>query len=260
MAQLTCPQCGSPISAEQINIQKTLAVCPACATVFDFSATVSDPAPIPAATHKRKRRKVKQPEHITIQPNATGLDLVYKWGIKSESQSTLFWMGLWAVIAIAISIVFPLLSGEAIFSGDSPFWLGTLFVGGFPFYYFLCLFTNSTRFLLDEDQLQVRTTPLWFWGAGHATVDTPDVEAVYWELAEDADEDDENYTVYARLRDGERKKLLEGILKLDAEFIAQEMNSALYELENGDYAHLTEGEDMEDESEASHPAARERKA
>ncbi len=256
MAQLTCPQCGSPISAEQINIQKTLAVCPACATVFDFSATVSTPAVVTPTVQKRKRRKVKQPEHITIQPNATGLDLVYKWGIKSESQSTLFWMGLWAVIAIAISIVFPLLSGEAIFSGDSPFWLGTLFVGGFPFYYFLCLFTNSTRFLLDEDQLQVRTTPLWFWGAGHATVDTPDVEAVYWELAED----DENYTVYARLRDGERKKLLEGILKQDAEFIAQEMNSALYELENGDYAHLTEGEDMDEESEASHPTARERKA
>ena len=260
MAQLTCPHCGSPISAEQINIQKTLAVCPACATVFDFSATVSTPAVVIPTAHKRKRRKVKQPEHITIQPNATGLDLVYKWGIKSESQSTLFWMGLWAVIAIAISIVFPLLSGEAIFSGDSPFWLGTLFVGGFPFYYFLCLFTNSTRFLLDEDQLQVRTTPLWFWGAGHATVDTPDVEAVYWELAEDADEDDENYTVYARLRDGERKKLLEGILKQDAEFIAQELNAGLYELENGDYDHLTEREGMDDESEASQPAARERKA
>ena len=257
MAQLTCPHCGSPISAEQINIQKTLAVCPACATVFDFSSTVSDPAPIPAAAHKRKRRKVKQPEHITIQRNATGLDLVYKWGIKSESQSTLFWMGLWAVIAIAISIVFPLLSGEAIFGGDSPFWLGTLFVGGFPFYYFLCLFTNSTRFLLDEDQLQVRTTPLWFWGAGHATVDTADVEAVYSEVADD---EDDGYNVYARLRDGDRKTLLEGLLKNDAEFIAQEMNSALYELETGDYAHLTEGEGIDDESEASHPAARERKA
>lgn len=257
MAQLTCPHCGSPISAEQINIQKTLAVCPACATVFDFSATVSDPAPIPAAAHKRKRRKVKQPEHITIQPNATGLDLVYKWGIKSESQSTLFWMGLWAVIAIAISIVFPLLSGEAIFGGDSPFWLGTLFVGGFPFYYFLCLFTNSTRFLLDEDQLQVRTTPLWFWGAGHATVDTADVEAVYSEVADD---EDDGYNVYARLRDGERKLLLEGLLKNDAEFIAQEMNSALYEIETGDYAHLTEGEGIDDESETRHPAARERKA
>jgi len=103
----------------------------------------------------------------------------------------------------------------------------------------------------------VRTTPLWFWGAGHATVDTADVEAVYSEVADD---EDDGYNVYARLRDGERKLLLEGLLKNDAEFIVQEMNSALYEIETGDYAHLTEGEGIDDESETRQPAARERKA
>jgi len=111
----------------------------------------------------------------------------------------------------------------------------------------------------------VRTTPLWFWGAGHATVDTADVEAVYSEVADDEDDGYNVYArlrdgVYARLRDGERKLLLEGLLKNDAEFIVQEMNSALYEIETGDYAHLTEGEGIDDESETRHPAARERKA
>jgi hypothetical protein len=234
MAQLTCKNCGAPIPAENINIQKTLAVCPECATVFDFSSTVEAAAPAP---HKRKRRKTKQPEHITIQPSASGLDLVYKWGLKAEVPSNLFWMALWAIISLAIGL------GGTLFAGEPGAWAATLVIGAAPLYYFLCLFTNATRFLLDEDQLQVRTTPLWFWGAGHATVDTSDIEAVYWELGEDDDEEDEDsYLVYARLRDGGRKKLFEGIRKQDAEFIAQELNAALYEQEMGDYAHLTDAE------------------
>jgi hypothetical protein len=167
-----------------------------------------------------------------------------------------FWMGLWVAIAVVISLV------VSIFADGPPAPVVALILGGFPLYYFLCLFTNSTRFLLDEDQVQVRTGPLWFWGQGHVTLDTPDVEAIYWELDEDNDEDDDSYTVYARLRDGGRKKLFEGILKRDAEFIAQELNAGLYELETGDYDydHLMDDEAEDSKLEANNPTLREFKA
>jgi hypothetical protein len=237
---LTCSNCGAPIPAENINIQKTLAVCPECATVFDFSTAIS-PVAAPPTPSKRKRRKIKQPEYITIQPAAQGLDLVYKWGIKAETSTALVLMGLWAAVAVIVGVLGTVVGREP---GAL---LATLLIGGFPFYYFLCLFTNATRCLVNDEQVQVRTGPLWFWGYGHATLDTAEVQAVYWELGEDEDDDSGGYTVYARLEDGGRKKLLEGILKSDAEFIAQEMNAALYEQELGDLAHLT---DSESESEA----------
>src|SRR5438477_9183094 len=54
--QVTCPNCGEKVAAENINIQKMTAVCAACDTVFPFD--------LPEA--KAKRRKVKQPAHLDL--------------------------------------------------------------------------------------------------------------------------------------------------------------------------------------------------
>ena len=61
--QVNCPNCGEKVPAENINIQKMTAVCPACDTVFSFD--------LPEAETKAKRRKVKQPSKLMIQDNDT---------------------------------------------------------------------------------------------------------------------------------------------------------------------------------------------
>ena len=56
--QITCPQCGAHIPAENINIQQMVAVCPECNTVFEFASPCSQ---------KSKIRKVKQPQKISVE-------------------------------------------------------------------------------------------------------------------------------------------------------------------------------------------------
>ncbi|MAU11557.1 MAG: hypothetical protein CL607_17165 [Anaerolineaceae bacterium] len=69
--QLTCPNCQTEIPAENINIQKTLALCPECGAVFDFGEDRGNVAP------KVKRRKAKKPDAVTLHDEADSLHLSY---------------------------------------------------------------------------------------------------------------------------------------------------------------------------------------
>ena len=65
--QVNCPNCGEKLPAENINIQKMTAVCPACDTVFSFD--------LPA--DKAKRRKVKQPAKLNLRDDNDRLQMEF---------------------------------------------------------------------------------------------------------------------------------------------------------------------------------------
>ena len=67
--QLSCPNCGESIPPDKINIQQTLALCPACGTVFNFGDDLSP------KLAKVKRRKAKQPDQITVTEDDTRLEM-----------------------------------------------------------------------------------------------------------------------------------------------------------------------------------------
>lgn len=70
--QLTCPNCQTEIPAENINIQKTLALCPACGSVFDFGDEHG-----PGTTPKIKRRKAKKPDAVIVHDEGDTLHFSY---------------------------------------------------------------------------------------------------------------------------------------------------------------------------------------
>ena len=68
---LQCPICGSTIPAENINMQKTLALCSPCNHIFDFSEN--------ALTRKKKRRDVRPPERLHIVEDDDQLELSHRF-------------------------------------------------------------------------------------------------------------------------------------------------------------------------------------
>src|SRR5262245_42819467 len=81
MMQLICPNCGEPIPASNINIQKLAAVCPACDSVFSF-----DPEPAPP---KIKRQKVKQPQHLELH-DADTLHMMFRTNFRLDKDLAFF--------------------------------------------------------------------------------------------------------------------------------------------------------------------------
>jgi ssDNA-binding Zn-finger/Zn-ribbon topoisomerase 1 len=77
--QMTCPNCGETVSAENINIQQMGAVCPYCDSVFRFE--------LPG--EKAKRRKIKPRE---IRVFDSDLCLLNERFMSVSRQTHLIWL------------------------------------------------------------------------------------------------------------------------------------------------------------------------
>lgn len=95
--QLHCPTCSTAIPPDKINIQKTIAVCPNCGAVFNFGEDV-------ASARKVKRRKAKQPEHLTHTEDERSLKLDMPMVTSNANKLGMSFLavlllGFWAMIA-----------------------------------------------------------------------------------------------------------------------------------------------------------------
>jgi len=236
---LPCVNCGEPIPAKNINIQKTLALCDHCGTVFDFSENVS----AEVATQKPKNRKIKQPLDMQVHEGDDQLLLRLKWSTRIVPPTINILMGIWLVL----TIILPLLSA---LSGDFEA-LGWGFLLGFiPLYYFISLLVNSTRIELSNRTVSAVGKPLpWFDGK---TINTERIETVTYKSSKSFEQ---FYDVYARLYDGREMNLVELIPYEHAVFIAQEANGYLRlfdENEEQDFEHLTDTPDILSERNTNH--------
>ena len=92
--QIQCPTCDTVIPPDKINIQKMIAVCPNCGSVFNFTDKVNN-------VNKVKRRKIRKPDYITQTDtdDSVTLEMPYLHTMPYKLLSTLGGFGMVAVYA-----------------------------------------------------------------------------------------------------------------------------------------------------------------
>jgi len=231
--KLKCPNCGAPIPSKNINIQKMVAVCEECDSVFTFDDLSDSLQQSNSAIAKVK--PIAPPEQATINRTPDSLELKLKWSIKTEWTLNLVIMGIW--LAVALFIVFM-----GVLSGAK----GILVVGGLgmllsvlPAYYFATLFANSTHVRVQDGQLHIESRPLYYPGHGKKTIALDEIEHIYAEpsryysiMNHDITytrHEDLFYDVVVELTDGKLKRLVEFINYEHSLYIVQEVELYLHE-------------------------------
>jgi hypothetical protein len=213
--KLKCPACGSPIAADQINIQAMTAVCTHCDNVFPFRTPASEPA---TGTLKHKA-----PAQVTVhEDDRRRYHLSFKWDWRTEHPAA------WAVLVLAITVC--LLVAAAVFSRRvSPqFVTLMLTVGWLPIYIALTVTLNRTHYQVVGDALRVWTEPLWFIAYGRKTLPLASITRIITQrfLAGSTDADS-FYHVLACLEGGKQVMIARGVNYQHAHFIAQELQDVV---------------------------------
>lgn len=223
--QLTCPSCAEPITAEHINIQQMTAVCPACHTVFKFDAP----------EEKAKRRKVKQPDNVTVNDDDGRLRLSFRTNFRLDRSEAFIGGAIGSVMTSFIA----LLVTEKYFTSDIPF-LVPIMIGviTLSMYYWLALTVlNKTHIEMDERKITVARKPLP--NLSQHSVDLSGVVAIRCEetvLSAEQGYDTPRFRVFAETVDGRHRTIITDLTEDYAYFVQQRLQEQL---------HITAHEDMD---------------
>lgn len=217
--QLTCPHCGEPILAENINIQRMVAVCSACHHVFQF-----DPA---ASTAKLKQRKVKPPVDTSVIETDSGeASIAFRTNFLLERNEAFILSVLISGISTFVTLV--LATSAATRAPVLPFSFGLFTL---MMYYIVALQVfNRTHIEIDDEQIKISRQPLPNIFSAPNTIDLAGVELVrYEETAASRKEgyDTPRYNVWAETVDGQRKLVVGDVISEYAIFVSQWLNERL---------------------------------
>jgi len=231
--QVTCPNCGAKVTAENINIQKMTAVCAACDTVFSFD--------LPEAK-KAKRRKTKQPTNLTLHDNET-LQMAFWTNFRLDKNGDFLSsamlsasMGFIALLLVASHA--PLLVT-----------LGFVFITLAALYRAALTVVNKTHIEMDEDAIKVTRQPIPNPFNQGCEVPLAGVTAIkYEETAASKKEayDTPRYHIWAEVEDGSRRTIINDVTEQYAVFIAQRLEERLESDAELDVSHLEDDENRLD--------------
>lgn len=245
--QITCPNCGQMVTAEHINIQKMAAICPACHHVFGFD--------LPKA--KSKRRKVKQPEGLTLRDEDHLLGMSFRTNWRLERNENLLGM---VIGGSSMSVVTAMLVSEYFTSGDVPFILPIFIalIALVMFYAAAVITYNKTYIAMTDYEIQVKRGPLPATDSTPQRIDLAGVVSIGYEetvASKQEGYDTPRYRLWAEMADGTRRTILNDLVEDYAAFISQRMQEHLdddlammedaYDAAN--LARLTEAHDESDE-------------
>ncbi len=216
--QLVCPHCGQPVTADHINIQRMVAVCPACNTVFQF-----DPA-----ESKVKHRKVKKPKQITSVESDDGLNIAFRTNFRLDRNDNFIASGF---LSMAFSFVtFLLLTQIPTKPQAVPIAVILSLVTLFLYYCFALVAFNKTQIEVDDEQITVSRKPLPNLLSQPNTVALAGVERIRYEetaASKKAGYDMPRYNVWAEMADGSRKIIVSDMIEDYAVFLSQRLNEYL---------------------------------
>lgn len=216
--QLICPNCGEPVDAENINIQRMAAVCPACHTVFQFDPSDSD--------SKIKRRKIKQPPQITSSERDDRLTIAFRTNFRLDQNEAF-------LASAGFSVLFTFMTIVLASQSDSDAAIVTLGFGLFTLmlYYLLGLVAyNKTHIEISDEQITVSRKPLPNLLTQPNTISLSEIEIVRYEETAASKKDSYDtprYNVWAERVDGNRKLIVGDIIEDYAVFISQRLNESL---------------------------------
>jgi hypothetical protein len=229
---VNCPNCGEKVTAENINIQKMTAVCPACDTVFAFD--------LPEA--KAKRRKVKQPAKVNVRDDDT-LQMDFWTNFRLDRSEAFISSLIGGISMIGVGLL--ILSAE----GPPPIIPMIILLVGLGFFYSLALTVfNKTHIEMDEESIKIARKPLPNpLNQGHE-VSLAGVAAIKYEETEVSKKegyDTPRYRVWAETTDGRRRTIVNDVTEEYAVFIAQRLEERLQMNADPDVSRLEDRADDE---------------
>jgi hypothetical protein len=208
--QVNCPNCGEKVPAEHINIQNMTAVCPNCDNVFSFEKP----------DDKAKRRKVKQPERLTLR-DAETLHMEFWTNFRLDRSGEF-------IISTLGGIGSTLMALLILSKGTAPVILPLIFLGFavMCFYGLALTVINKTHIDMDDSAIRVTRRPIPnFLNRGN-DVSLSGVTAIKYEETEASKKegyDTPRYRVWAETADGTRRTIVNEVTEEYAVFLAQRM-------------------------------------
>ncbi len=236
--QISCPNCGEQIAAENINIQKMVAVCAHCDTVFSFDT--------PHA--KLKRRKIKKPNKLMLNEGET-LQMAFRTNFRLDKSgdflTSVFASGGFSFVGFMMLNEF-LMGDETLLIPLAFFLLSTLLA-----YYWLVLTVyNKTHIDMDDEAITVSRAPLPTILRQPIEVQLSGVVAIRCEemaISKKEGYDTPRFRVYAEMDDGRQRQIISDLTEEYAYFVTERLNERLHEFPEDvvehDLAHLMDDDD-----------------
>lgn len=238
--KLICPNCGDPISSSNINMQHLSAVCPTCDTIFQFEP--------PTIATTIKRRKVKQPQKLSLQETDGYLNIAFRTNFRLDKNESFV---LSAMFSLLFTFVTMILFSQYMVNqkniliplGMSLFTLLT--------YYFLALITyNKTHIKISDEKIEVSRKPIPNFLISPQKIGLAGIDAIHYDETVPSKKegyDTPRYNVWAETMDGNRKMIVSDVIEEYAVFISQRLNEFLDMDSNHDIDHLLDGESESDD-------------
>ena len=204
--KLDCPKCAAEISAKNMNLDRMVAKCSHCHSVFSFA----DQFGAPATT---KKLNAPKPEKVIVENWGGGLVLRWRWFHWTFLLITVFavfWNGM--MFSMVGASLFT--ASEGNFRSLFPFicfphfWIGLIMI-----YYVLTGYINKTTVMVDHSQVTVRHGPLPWWG--NRQLNTAEIVQLYTKQNlsryHRGNAWTGNFEVHAVLKQGTHQKLLSGL-------------------------------------------------
>lgn len=215
MMHLTCPHCTTAIPANNINVQEMTAVCPSCNAVFRFNAPDVEAAKI-------KRRKVKRPDHLTLQENDDHLEMDFRTNFRLDQNGDFISIALLTVMFAALTVILMLSAG----SDRAALYPASLAITLFFAYGLGLMVYNRTHIRADETEVRVSRGPLPNLFATERRVHTDDIVKIRCEETEISKKeqyDTPRYRVVAEMVDGSEKLIVNDVIEDYGYFIAAQL-------------------------------------
>ena len=218
-----CPQCGTPIAAEDMNLDTMAAKCRSCSALFSLASFVE------GDTERSRRdrtlaKDVPMPRAIRVDETDGALRITRRW---------------WSPVFIFLVFFCIAWDGFLIFwykvalSDDAP-WLMALFpivhvaVGIGLTYWTIAGFVNRTEIVVDSRELSVVHKPMPWFGATRLSVDQIDQLYCKQKISHGKNGTSVSYQLFASEKGGGKQKILSGLMDSDhALFIERRVESYL---------------------------------
>lgn len=236
VVRLHCPNCGHPVDAEQINIQRMVALCERCSSVFDINRQQP----------KTKRRKTKRPQQLQILMEDP-LHLAFRTNFRLDKNEN---FTASAIFSGVFSLVTLLMAGLYL-ENEVPIILPLVFVtmACVALYSLATIVYNKTHIRLDAASVQVSRRPLPSL-TRERQLELDDVDAFYAEetaASRREGYDTPRYNVWVSYAEGGRKLVSGDIIEDYANYVASALNRNLAREEHSSAARLSENP-LEDQS------------
>ena len=217
-SQLKCPNCEQDIFSDDINIDKAIAKCSNCHTVFPFEEEAK------YENWNRRRPEIFQPEGIEMFRLRNELNLDFKW---QNTKSTHWFMVLFTIMWNAMLIpaaVGALMSGQFM---ALLFMSVHLAVGAGLIFNLLSNFINRTFITVDAYNLTIEHRPIRNPFKPNQEIPVSQVSQLYVKRTVTSRTNgvpSYGHTIMVILKNGRQFKLIEGMKNADkALYIEQEI-------------------------------------